>query len=160
MCVCVSLSLSEFQKCPSHFILSYNFTQRERKKRNVSTKALFFCLNKSRRRRSYKKSKKSFSFSSSSQVRCCLRRRKKSSKAIILLVVLKVLFFWRLLIRCSKVFLVLCLFFLLFFVSLSLDWVVLFSYYFCLNPKPRRVFLEKKTTTTLTTNEKICDETK
>ena len=121
MCVCVSLSLSEFQKCPSHFILSYNFTQRERKKRNVSTKALF-CLNKSRRRRSYKKSKKSFSFSSSSQVRCCLRR-KEIVKGYYIISSIKGVVFLALTHKVFKGFFGPVSFFSSFLLCLSLDWV-------------------------------------
>ena len=120
MCVCVSLSLSEFQKCPSHFILSYNFTQREKEKKRFDKSSLLLPQQKSSSSFLQKVKKVVFVIVVVSKCVVVCGGKFCASKAIILLVVLKVLFFWRLLIRCSKVFLVLCLFSLfLFFVSLS-----------------------------------------
>ena len=152
MCV----SLSEFQKCPSHFT-PYNFTQREKEKKRfdkssastkvvVPTKSLRFFA---RALLFFSKVKVVFVV-----VVLCVCGGKKSSAIIIKVVFLALV---------VRFFLVVSffslergeIFFLLFCVSL--DWVGPFFIYFCLNPKPR-LFLEKKKKKT--TKNEIYDETK
>ena len=126
----MSLSLSEFQKCPSHFILSYIISHAEREKEkkrfdtklsSASTKVVVVVVptkSQSRFRRFRRRRRRRQS------VRCLRREEIVSALSIKV-----VRFFW------SSVF------FLLFCVSLSI--IGSFFFIFCLNPKPRRI-LEKE----------------
>ena len=123
----VCVSLSEFQKCPSHFtpyIISHAEREKEKKRfdtklSSASTKVVVVVVptkSQSRFRRFRRRRRQS--------VRCLRREEIVSALSIKV-----VRFFW------SSVF------FLLFCVSLSI--IGSFFFIFCLNPKPRRI-LEKE----------------
>ena len=159
MCVCLSLSLNFKNVPPTLYSHIISHRERERKETfrqklssSASTKVVVVVPTKSQKSR----------FRFRRRLKCVVVcGGKKSSKAISISSSIKGVVFLALTHKVFKGFFGPVSFFSSFLLSLSLSigWV-LFSYYFCLNPKPRRVFLEKKTTTTLTTNEKICDETK
>ena len=142
VCVCLSLSLDFKKMSLPLYTLIYSHRERERKETfrqklssSASTKVVVVVPTKSQKSR----------FRFRRRLKCVVVwRRKEIVKGYYIISSIKGVVFWRLLIRCSKVFLVLVSFSLLFLLSLSLDWVVLFSYYFCLNPKPRRVFLKRR----------------
>ena len=124
----MSLSLSEFQKCPSHFtpyIISHAEREKEKKRfdtklSSASTKVVVVVVptkSQSRFRRFRRRRRRQ-------SVRCLRREEIVSALSIKV-----VRFFW------SSVF------FLLFCVSLSI--IGSFFFIFCLNPKPRRI-LEKE----------------